>query len=402
MIHIQKLRHLTALSCALLLILITGCASRPDPTRRDLSVSAQMATGAPEGLRPYYQRLYWEGETNGTLNRMRLASAAMDQQEWKEAEHALDDVIRAIEARGPADERSRKALNAFDPEEIKRFKGEAYERSMAYFLRGILYLREQNWSNARACFKSVQFQDAAKNDPAEKGTWASADWLEGWCNANLGQTEAAQECWNRAKQNRLHSLSPPRAENHIVCVALLGFGPVKITKGRQGEHLAYKKSFSTAKKVQVRNGGDSQSLSCAEDLTSQATSRGLREMDLANEDKADIQTGTDVAGDVLVVGGLGATVGGAVAHDSTAALAGLGAAAAGMITKGVASAIQTKADTRSWDLLPATIHVGSFSPPPKNKVLEIQLVDSRGFTIREESFPVKTDKEPQFILIMER
>ncbi len=392
------------LCAGLLLTLATGCASGPDPTRRDLGSSERMAgeQNAPAKLKPYYQRLYMEGESNATLNRMRLASAAIEQGEWKDAELSLDDVIRNVEALGPADERSREALSKFESEDIKRFKGEAYERSMAYFLRGLLYLRADSFDNARACFKSVQVFDAAKTDPKLHGNWASADWLEGWCNWNLNEKNAAQECWERAKRHSSTPLSIPSPDDNTLCVALLGFGPIKIPTGDQGERLDYRAGNSKTLHVRVKVNGVSKSPVKMEDLLAQASGRGLRQMDVVNEGKADTKASADTAGDVLILGGAGATVGGSVAGDTTVAAAGLGAAAAGMITKGIASGIHPKADTRTWDLLPASIQILPLNLPQGDQSLDVQFLNDKGNVVSEKKIVSPNSSRPRLLLLIER
>ena len=118
----MKVESSFLLIASLLFCLLSSCTTTSDPTRTTLDSADKLASEqkAPDGLKPYYQRLYWEGETGATLNRMRLASAAIEQKLWEDAEHALDDVIRDIETLAPADPRSRQALSTFDAEDIKR------------------------------------------------------------------------------------------------------------------------------------------------------------------------------------------------------------------------------------------------------------------------------------------
>ncbi|MBI4028394.1 MAG: hypothetical protein HY360_25640 [Verrucomicrobia bacterium] len=390
-----------------LLWLGIGCSTSTDPTRLSLAAADQLASSRQpsEDLKPYYQRLYMEGEFSATLNRMRLASAAIQFGAWKEAETALDETLRDIETMGPADVRSREALSHFKPEDIKRFKGEAHERAMAYWLRGLLYMRTQDWSNARACFKSVQIQDAAKKDPALRGNWASADWLEGWCNRNMGEGSAAAECWERAAQHALEgksSVPTPTGNDNAVCVALLGFGPVKIPEGAYGERLTYRKPDFRSVQAQVNQRGTIRAVPVSEDLFAQASGRGLRRMDMVNADKAETRAATEAAGDALMTAGIGTTIGGVVVGDTTVAAAGLGTAAAGMAAKGIASSLQPKADTRTWDLLPATIHILPLALSAGDRYLEFQILDQQGHTVAEHKVNVDFSSQPQLILIMER
>ena len=400
--HYLEVHHLQmVLACLLMAGCLSGCAASSDPTRRDLATAQQLASdpNLPENLRPYYQRFYWEGESNAALNRMRLASAAIQDEHWQHAERALDEAIRDIEALGPADARSRKALSEFQPEDIKKFKGEPYERSMAYFLRGLLYLRTKDWSNARACFKSVQIQGPPSAHSVQRGSWAGADWLEGWCARQLNETSEAERCWKRA--SRAH-LAPPSDSDRVLCVALLGWGPIKVPEGKQGERLAYRKAESQTTQARVQWNSSSKSIALADDLYLQATGRGLRHMDVVNKEKADTKEGTQTAGGVLMVGGAGTAIAGAVKGDTTVAAAGLGAVAAGMAAQGVASSMHPKADTRAWDLLPGHIGILSLTPSSSKQSLRVQFLDENGGVIREHKVNIQTDSQPELILFTER
>jgi len=385
---------------------VAGCATAPDPTRVDVATSDQIvsAQDVSPGLKPYYQRIHMEGISNATLNRMRLASAAIEAGEWQAAARALDEVLRDVEALGPADPRSREALSHFESEEIKRFKGETHERAMAYLLRGLLYMREKQWDDARACFKSVQVHDAAKRDPALRANWASAWWLEGWCNRSLGEKSAARECWERSEKclPSARPLPRPAPSDNALCVALLGYAPLKMPTGDYGERLSYRPAESKAAAISLRTGGRPRPIPLGEDMLAQASSRGLRHMDEVNEAKADGRFATQTAGEILTTGGLGATIGGLVEEDREVAAIGLGVMAAGMTTRAVASTLQPKADTRTWDLLPATIHILPLTLSGEETQLEFQIQDARGARVALRKVEVAGSSNAGLILLVER
>ena len=58
-----------------------------------------------------------------------------------------------------------KARRLFRNESDKPFVGEPYERAMAYFYRGIIYWRDGEMDNARACFRSAEFEDSDAEKP---------------------------------------------------------------------------------------------------------------------------------------------------------------------------------------------------------------------------------------------
>ncbi|MDD2710377.1 MAG: hypothetical protein PHV34_20540 [Verrucomicrobiae bacterium] len=393
-----RIPGVSAFQClsACLILLTAGCSSPGDPTRKGVDEAGRIAAEqtAPAPLKPYYQRIYMEGESMAVLNRMRLASAAMELGLWLEAERALMEVVRDVEALGPADARSRQALDDFHGEEVKRFKGEPYERAMAFYLRGLLYLRLKDWSNARACFKSVQFHGAPAGSKAGM-FWAGARWLEGWCNRQLGETDAAGCCW--AETSRF-GMPAPGGRDNLLLVALLGWGPVKVPTGEYGEKLEYREGPAGAAQFSWEGGGARKTSAGFDDLTAYANGRGRRHMDDVNAGKAETKGMVQTAGQVLTVGGGAAVLGGAVADDATVAVAGLGAAAAGMAAQGTASAINAKADTRAWDLLPARIGILSVHVPAGQLKGCVRFLDVKGGQVREVKVEREMGTEPEFWL----
>jgi hypothetical protein len=348
-----------------------------------------------ETLRPYYERLHVEGNANKTLNLMRLSSAAMEEGEWKEAEKALDEVIVHIETLGPADEQSRKALSNFKEEEIKRFKGEPYERSMVYFLRGLLHLRHQDWSNARACFKSVQIHDAVAEKAQNKADWVSAEWLEGWCARQMGGHADAEAQWKKTA----NKLPAPEHDHDTLAIALLGFGPVKLPEGKHGAVLGYREGDQNITRVELVLPSGSHTLKPAENLFSQAKARGSRHMDKVNVNKASVKDDSNTAGDVLTVGGVGTTMAGVYGNNDTVAAAGLGATVVGLAVKGFSNSIKPKSDARNWDLLPANIHLQTFKAPPTS--LQVECKNSGNTLVSRKILP-GSELQTKLVLIIER
>jgi hypothetical protein len=386
------------------LFLLSSCTSESDPTRMSLESADQLASTSTssERLKPFYKRLYLEGESNATLNRMRLASAALECGEWKSAEESLDVIIPQIESLGPADPRSREALSNFSSEDIKRFKGEPYERAMVYLLRGILYMLREDWGNARSCLKSAQLQDLSSEGSNQEGDWASADWLEGWCNHMMGDISAAKESWARAEKHSGGKLTAPSSNDSAICIAFLGYGPIKIRMGREGERLTYREGNSLSAVIKVKLNQEFKVVPQAENLFQQASSRGSRKMDEINEGKAETKETANTAADVLTTGGIGTTMGGAMAHDKNVAIAGLGAAAVGLITKAVSSSIKPKADVRTWNLLPATIHLTSFPLSSTQQSLDFEILDASGRAVHQQKFLTKDIPPSKIIFLTER
>lgn len=384
-------------------VFLGGCATEKDPSQLSYAAADEKAglqTSSPT-LKPYFVRLYQEGRDNAVLNRMRLVSAAIDEGDWNTAENQLDQIIPEIEALGPADAKSREALSNFKSEDVKKFKGEPYERAMVYFYRGLAYMRKNDWSNARACFKSVQLQDWSSKNP-QSADWASADWLEGWCDHQLGEESNARECWARAGQHSHGRLTAPSSEDNAICIGLLGYGPIKLSKGTYGEQLAYRENSSNATGAILKVGQNEITMPVAENIYAQASNRGVRRMDQINEDKASVKEDSNTAGDVLVGAGAVTAVGGSMSRSKNAEIAGLGALAAGLITKGISSAIKPKSDVRSWDLLPGTIVLKSFRLAPSEKSFEYKVTDRNGRIVRPYTISNSQVNESKIIVFTER
>jgi len=124
-------------------------------------------------------------------------------------------------------------------------------------------------------------------------------------------------------------------------------------------------------------------------------------MDKINEDKADTKDATNTAGSILTTAGIGTTVGGAVAGNEDAVIAGLGAATAGMITQGVASSMNPKSDIRTWDLLPATIHLFSFQLSSAHNI-EIDLSDPSKKVIQQHKISPTNIPKSRILFMTER
>ncbi len=145
---------------------------------------AAYLTGKPEVLQPLYKALFTGGERNAVLNFERLGLAAMDQGSWQDAEFAFDGGLARIEAVYAHNKQAEAARSLFHNEANKDFKGEPYERAMAYYYRGLLYLRSGDFDNARASFKSAEYQSTVTEAETFQNQFAVMDWLVGWTYTN--------------------------------------------------------------------------------------------------------------------------------------------------------------------------------------------------------------------------
>ena len=115
---------------------IAGCAGNPKQ-----SISAHMQAdidSKPKPLQPLYQKLYLEGKRNQVLNGMQIGLAAMELKEFDLAHRIFEDVVGQIELVYAETESAANARSLWFEEGAKDFKGEPYERAMAYYYLGLL------------------------------------------------------------------------------------------------------------------------------------------------------------------------------------------------------------------------------------------------------------------------
>jgi len=315
-----------------------------------------------EELKPLYKALLTGGERNAVLNFNRIGLAAMQHGDWKEAEWAFDRSLAQIERIYADNEQASAARSVFHNESNKDFKGEPYERSMAYYYRGLLYLRAGDFDNARASFKGGEFQDTLSETENFQSDFAALNYLIGWTQKCQGQNTAAQEAFDIAAKSQ-PGLVPPADDHNLLLIAELGNGPLKARAGGNEEMLTFVAGGGypdTSARFSVNSPGTAPLIVDTQPVSSvyyQATTRGGRAIDGIMKGKAAWKAGTDGVGSALMTMGLG--------NDSSAAM-GLGLALSLF-----SSAMKTKADIRAWDGLPDLIQFGTAKAEKPNWTADV-------------------------------
>ena len=347
---------------ALLAVLIAGCESSGGTSQAE--VNAWLAD-KPASLHGVLTPVAAGPKEDQALNRMRAGLAAMEDGHDELAARLLDDALLTVETIYGGDESAQAARSMFGAEDSKVFRGEPYERAMAYYYRGVLYLKAGDYENARASFRSGALQDGLAANEEYAQDFALLDFLDGWASHCAGDRDLAREAWALARKGG-GKVAPGTGDNLLV-LADLGRGPVKYAAGEHNELLKVRRDEGAPGIASVRLGAASRSLPNDEDIAWQAMTRGGREFDavLANkavfkEDAAEV---ADAAADVAAGGAAVASVGAAIGdHD----LAGAGAAV-GLVgalfsigAQAASDATETAADTRQWDNLPGKVSYGAF------------------------------------------
>lgn len=304
----------------------------------------------PEGLTLLYKTLFTGGERNSVLNYQRLGLAAMEQGHFDHAERAFDGALLRIESFYGKDKAAAMARSTFRKEANKDFKGEPYERAMAYYYRGLLYLRTGDYDNARASFRQGEYQDTVSEDEQFKGDFAAMNYLMGWTYHCQNQATSAAEQFGYAKAAQT-TLEAPAAGDDMLMIAELGRGPVKARDGANSEKLVFNTTDFYAENDARFVLPDNRSIPAlaASSVNFQATTRGGTAIGGILKGKAEFKQTTGMIGDVATQMSLSSMQSGNFGSGT------MGLAAAGAIFSMFAAAAKTEADIRGWDGLPDKI-----------------------------------------------
>jgi hypothetical protein len=347
---------------AVVFLLGAGCA-----TTKKVVLTGNIMVDGPNAIAngPPRDRVLWE---------YRTAAAAMNQGKFDQAKRLLDDALLTLGGIYGKDPDAKKARSYFHAEAKKTFIGEPYERSMAYFYRGVLYWMDGELDNARACFRSAEFEDSDAANHEYAGDWVLPDYLDGLATTKLGGD--GSDAFKRAQEHsRGITLPPYNPKANVLFIVMFGPGPQKFATGEYGQELRFRTLPPPVLSARIELGATDLAVAPCDDLNFQATTRGGRVMDHVLGNKAVFKTTTDVVGNVALIGGLGTA---ALSRDRTAQEVGLGIAAVGLVSKIISAATVPEADTRTWDDLPQFISFADMTLPAGQHTANVQFLDSAG------------------------
>ena len=156
---------------------MAGCATT---TKHQVALTGDIMVDGPNAIAngPPRDQVLWQ---------YRMAAAAMRQGKFDLAKQNLDDALLTLGGIYGKDTDAKKARSYFHAEAKKTFIGEPYERSMAYIYRGILYWMDGEPDNARACFRSAEFEDSDAEKHKYAGDWVLPDYLDGLATTQAGR-----------------------------------------------------------------------------------------------------------------------------------------------------------------------------------------------------------------------
>jgi tetratricopeptide (TPR) repeat protein len=329
-------------------------------------------------------RLSRAAPNDRTLHRLQAGVLALREQRLDASAAHFDEALDAIESVFSNAEGAARARSLWYEEGAKDYKGEPYERAMAFYYRGLLYLAEADYENARASFRSALMQSSFAEEQQYRSGFASLMFLEGWCSQLLGDRSQAAEAYAEARKYR-PDWQPPAADANTLVVAELGGSPRKVGDGIGNHEIVYRRAKRTPeRRIDVALGERlALRLYAMEDLYEQATHRGERAIDRIIDGKVTFQKTAATVGDVAgTIASEGSVIAAALGNGNGGSALG-GLAAVGAIASLVAVNVKPRADVRYWSNLPESLH---FAALPLADLSDV------AFTLQDEAGqPVATD-----------
>lgn len=350
---------------AAICVMLAGCGGSTNyRTVSDDELNEFMFTvDGKEKYREYYRQILSGGETDVVINYHGLAMAAMNNMDYQVAAHALDEQIKRIEMIYANNPTAKKARSKFQNEKIKNFKGEPYERAMVFLKRGLLYLYEDDYENARAMFESGLLQDSLADDSEYIHDYASLEYLSGWASQCNGDMDLAQESFDRVLALNSNIKIPNEEDNFLIYIEL-GLGPEKVGQGEYKEKLTFQERLNyEQRKVKAfeMHGDEDDGIYTAqlmEDIHWQATTRGGREIDMVNEGKAVFKEKSGDVADAMMDVAATASYASLLTDNSDMANLGAAGAVVGLVSMFMSAKTKPAADLRSIHT-PGRLYIGT-------------------------------------------
>ncbi len=309
-------------------------------------------------LQPVVQQLLQEGDRNFVLNHLRLGVKAMEIGQHDVAAQSFDQALGIITSVYADSESAARARSLWIEEGSKDFRGEPYERAMAFYYRGLLDLMDGEYDTARSSFRAGLLQDAFAEEEQHRADFAMLLYLDGWSSYLLGDESLAAESFAEARVLRPDLPLPAEGDNVLV-IAESGPSPRKLADGIGHAKLVYRrgKRFTEQRAALVTPDGN-EPLYPLEDIFWQASTRGGRPVDAILDGQLQFRKTTEGLGSVLT--GASAAISENQSYYSsgssgTANVVG----AVGIVALALSARSKPQADTRYWDNLPDAVHVSS-------------------------------------------
>jgi tetratricopeptide (TPR) repeat protein len=313
-----------------------------------------------------------------TLFELRAGLAGFSEGNIDAAKKHFDAALDAIESVYSNTENAARARSLWYEEGAKDFKGEPYERAMAFYYRGLIYLIDGDSENARASFRSGLIQSSFAEEQQYRSGFATLMFLEGWADQLLGDRSQRNDAYAEVRKYRPDWQPPPDNAKTLV-IAELGGSPRKLGDGVGNYEIVYRRPKRTPEKIIQLKPNDLAAvvLYPIEDLYIQATHRGDREIDKIIDGKVKFQENTAAVGSALgTLASEGSLINAGVGGHAGNALGAI--SAVGAITSLLAINAKPQADVRYWNNLPETLHIATIQNIGLVDPTKITLFDDQG------------------------
>lgn len=366
--------------------LLVACATGPTQYKAMTLTPEQQqhVLSQPSELKVPYERLYQEGRRNEVLNLMEVGLTAYKAGYYDVAEKVLDTAILNINGVYADNDAAQKARSLWHEEGRKDFKGEPYERSMVFFYRGLLYLRNADYDNARASFINGIMHDAFAEEDQNRSDFALFLYLAGWSAMQMGSDELAQAHFDELKVYRPDA-DIPTSNDTVLAIVETGKSPRKLADGKGHYQLVYRRGKKFKEnRVALSYGGWTEKAYPMEDIFFQASTRGGRTVDKIIEGKVAFKKNTEDFGSSLSsVTNSGWMAGYAASHGASGTNAYAAVTMVSVAAMALSANTKPRADTRYWKTLPDTVHVKTFPVQQDVNTVEAHYSNQEGTAFPE-------------------
>ena len=304
---------------------------------------------------------------DSVLRAMCLGMEAMSLGNIPEAEKHFDNAILGVGAIWADNPEAKKARSLWYEESAKPFKGEPYERMMAYYYRGVLYLMKYDFGNAQACFRSSVMQDAFAEEDQNRADVALPLFLQGWALQAQGSDLPARDAYKMLKELRPDFEVPEiGSQPQVLVIAETGKSPRKLADGVGSFQMKFfrGKEFTDNRASYSIDAGGLTKMYPMEDIFWQASTRGGRGVDKIIEGKVKFAKTTDAVGSVLTTIADDLTTRSEFYAGSDMNQVGLALGVVGIGAMIFSAKSKPAVDVRHWDNLPDVVHTTTLDPGP--------------------------------------
>lgn len=337
---------------------------------------------APDAIKYACLQRESEGKRNWVLNSMKMGLDALQIGQPEYAARCFDEAISYIETIYANDQNAARARSLWREEGAKDFKGEPYERAMAYYYRGLIDLMQGDSDNARASFRGGSLQDAFAEEEQNRCDFALFVFLQGWCSRAIHDDVLEESAFEELRSLR-PSFTMPAPNDNTLFLVELGKAPYKRTDGIGHDKLKLfrGKGFSEDR-VLISISGNRYTAQPVESISWQAATRGARPIDyilngkvVFKEETFDI--GAAMSGTIPSLAGHAGSISPAVGDVGNAL--GLVGGLVGLVS----TKVKAKADVRYWNNLPDAVHVLTAQLAAGDQAADLDFFNDKGEPIPE-------------------